>query len=67
MDVKINWIVVKFSFIVPYIFLWILVDKMIVIMRLNSYYISYHLQFQYYYVFFIERIIITTEKISMNI
>lgn len=67
MDVKINWIVVKFSFIVSYIFLWILVDKMIVIMRLNSYYISYHLQFQCYYVFFIERIIITTEKISMYI
>lgn len=47
MDVKINWIVVKFSFIVSYIFLWILVDKMIIVMRLNSYCISYYLQFQY--------------------
>lgn len=60
MDVKINWIVVKFSFIVSYIFLWILVDKMIIVMRLNSYCISYYLQFQY--VFFVKRTLLQLKK-----
>lgn len=60
MDVKINWIVVKFPFIVSYIFLWILVDKMIIVMRLNSYCISYYLQFQY--VFFVKRTLLQLKK-----
>lgn len=60
MDVKINCIVVKFPFIVSYIFLWILVDKMIIVMRLNSYCISYYLQFQY--VFFVKRTLLQLKK-----